>query len=206
VKRPYCSGLLAIASASLGVLLAQAPAMQPRAPGGETGAKTPTTYCNPIALPNYPVGRWVRDATVGAPVPANDFLWLVDNQQQFRELADVSVLWHDGTWYMYPSVDMAWVSKDGGASWQHHPLNPRDLGYAPTIVKHKGKFLLMASESSVYTADAPLGPFKEIGPIKLPQGLPPQIDPMLFSDDDGRLYYYWGCSPTEGIFGVEKTC
>jgi xylan 1,4-beta-xylosidase len=163
----------------------------------------PTTYCNPLSLPNYPVGRRVRDVTVGAPVPRDDWLWLVDRQQQFRELADVSVLWHEGAWYMYPSVDMAWVSKDGGATWQHHPLNVRDLGYAPTIVKHKGKFLLMASESPVYSADSPLGPFKELGPIKLPAGVPGQIDPMLFSDDDGRLFYYWGCTPTEGIFGVE---
>ena len=164
---------------------------------------TPTTYCNPISLPNYPLGRRARDVTVGAPVPKDDWLWLVDKQQQFRELADVSVLWHEGAWYMYPSVDMAWVSKDGGATWQHHPLNVRDLGYAPTVVKHKGKFLLMASESPVYAADSPLGPFKEIGPIKLPAGVPGQIDPMLFSDDDGRLFYYWGCTPTEGIFGVE---
>ena len=136
-------------------------------------------------------------------MPRDDSLWLVDQQQQFRELADVSVLWHEGAWYMYPSVDMAWVSKDGGATWQHHPLNVRDVGYAPTIVKHKGKFLLMASESPVYAADSPLGPFKEIGRIKLPAGVPGQIDPMLFSDDDGRLFYYWGCTPTEGIFGVE---
>jgi xylan 1,4-beta-xylosidase len=163
----------------------------------------PTTYCNPISLPNYPLGKRAREVTVGAPVPRNDWLWLVDKQQQYRELADVSVLWHEGAWYMYPSVDMAWVRKDGGATWQHFPLNVRDLGYAPTIVKHKGKFLLMASESSVYTADAPLGPFKELGPIKLPAGVPGQIDPMLFSDDDGRLFYYWGCTPTEGIFGVE---
>ena len=169
----------------------------------ETETPGPTTYCNPISLPDYPLGRRARDVTVGAPTPSNDALWLVDRQQQFRELADVSVLWHEGAWYMYPSVDMAWVSKDGGATWQHHPLNIRDIGYAPTIVKHKGKFLLMASESSVYTADSPLGPFKEIGPIKLPEGLPTQIDPMLFSDDDGRLFYYWGCSPTQGIFGVE---
>jgi hypothetical protein len=163
----------------------------------------PTTYCNPLSLPNYPLGKRARDVTVGAPVPKDDWLWLVDRQQQFRELADVSVLWHDGAWYLYPSVDMAWVSKDGGATWRHYPLNVRDVGYAPTIVKHKGKFLLMASESPVYSSDSPLGPFREIGPIKLPAGVPGQIDPMLFSDDDGRLFYYWGCTPTEGIFGVE---
>lgn len=162
----------------------------------------PTTYCNPISLPNYPLGRKARDVTVGAPVPKDDWLWLVDRKQQFRELADVSVLWHEGVWYLYPSVDMAWVSTDGGATWRHHPLNVRDLGYAPTVVKHKGNFLLMASDSAVYTADSPLGPFRELGPIKLPAGVPGQIDPMLFSDE-GRLFYYWGCTPAEGIFGVE---
>ncbi|HSQ57639.1 MAG TPA: family 43 glycosylhydrolase, partial [Gemmata sp.] len=173
---------------------------EPKEP--EKREPAPTTYCNPISLPNYPLGRKARDVTVGAPVPKDDWLWLVDRQQQFRELADVSVLWHEGAWYMYPSVDMAWVSKDGGATWQHHPLNVRDLGYAPTIVKHKGKFLLMASESPVFAADSPLGPFKELGPIKLPAGVPGQTDPMLFSDE-GRLFYYWGCTPAEGIFGVE---
>src|ERR1019366_1302105 len=52
-------------------------------------------------------------------------------------------------------------------------------------------------------SDSPLGPFKPIGKIPLPPGLPSQIDPMLFSDDDGRLYYYWGCTPTDGIYVVE---
>ena len=102
----------------------------PRPEPKEPEKPTPTTYCNPISLPNYPLGRRARDVTVGAPVPKDDWLWLVDKQQQFRELADVSVLWHEGAWYLYPSVDMAWVSKDGGATWQHHPLNVRDLGYA----------------------------------------------------------------------------
>ena len=26
---------------------------------------------------------------------------------------------------------------------------------------------------------------------------------MLFSDDGGRLYYYRGCTPTDGIYVVE---
>ena len=143
-----------------------------------------TTYCNPLAIPNYPIGKRVRDIVPGTPVGATD-LWLQDHMEQFRELADVTVLWHEGKWYMYPSVDMAWVSSDGGISWQHHPLNIRDIGYAPTIVRHKGRFLLMASESEVYTSDSPLGPFKPIGKIPLPPGLPSQIDPMLFSDAGG---------------------
>ena len=164
-------------------------------------AQPATTYCNPLPLPDYPVGKLARDVTPGTPVVNHD-LWLQSGMEQFRELADVSVLWHDEKWYMYPSVDMAWVSSDGGITWQHHPLNIRDIGYAPTIVRHKGKFLLMASESEVYTSQSPLGPFTPIGKIPLPAGLPSQTDPMLFSDD-GHLYYYWGCTPTDGIYGVE---
>src|SRR3954471_442092 len=166
------------------------------------GDVTPATFCNPLSIPDYPIGRSSREITNGEP-SLGEGLWLLERKEQYRELADPAALWDNGKWYLYPSVDMAWVSADNGATWQHHPLNVRDLGYAPTIVRHKGKFLLMASESPVYAADSPLGPFKEVGPIKLPKGVPGQIDPMLFSDDDGRLYYFWGCTPTQGIYGVE---
>lgn len=163
----------------------------------------PTTYCNPLPLPNYPIGRFSRDLINGDTGP--DWMWRLGYKQQFRELADISVLWHDNKWYLYPSVDMAWVSDDLGASWKHHPLNVRDIGYAPTIVKHRGKFFLMASDSPIYVADNPLGPFQSIGMIQLQKSddMPPFIDPMLYSDQDERLYYYWGCSPTGGIWGVE---
>lgn len=157
------------------------------------------TYCNPLPLPNYPIGRNARDIVVGSPTTSREFLWLLDHKEQFRELADVTVLWENGTWYMYPSVDMAWTSKDGGASWEHHPLNVRDIGYAPTVVKHKGRYLLVANGSQLYTADSPLGPFAGMGRIELPPGSPRLADPMLFSDDDDRLYLYWG----GGIHGVE---
>ncbi len=161
-----------------------------------------TSYCNPISLPNYPLGRFARDFSADT---GPDWMWRLGYKEQFRELADVSALWSDGKWYLYPSVDMAWVSDDLGATWQHHPLNVRDLGYAPTIVKHKGRFLLMASNSPIYVADSPLGPFSELGKIALERGrnVPDFIDPMLFSDIDDRLFYYWGCTPSGGIWGVE---
>ncbi len=159
-----------------------------------------TTYCNPLSLPNYPVGRFSRDLVAGDTGP--EWMWRLGYKQQFRELADVTALWHDNKWYLYPSVDMAWVSEDKGATWEHHPLNVRDLGYAPTIVKHDNRFLLMASESLVYASDNPLGPFEELGKLELTltKEMPPQIDPMLFSDKSGKLFYYWGCSPTKGIW------
>ena len=169
-----------------------------------SGEVTPSTFCNPISLPDYPIGRLARDVTNGEPSNLEG-LWRLEKKEQFRELADPAALWDNGKWYLYPSVDMAWVSSDNGATWQHHPLNIRDIGYAPTVVKHRGKFLLMASDSPIYSSDAALGPFAELGHIQVPRvpGMSPFIDPMLFSDEDGRLFYYWGCSKTGGIWGVE---
>lgn len=169
-----------------------------------SGEVAPSTFCNPLPIPDYPIGRLARMVTNGEP-SGGAGLWLVEREEQFRELADPTALWYEGKWYLYPSVDMAWVSADNGATWQHHPLNIRDVGYAPTVVKHRGKFLLMASDSALYSSDSPLGPFTEVGHIQVPSvaGMPGFTDPMLFSDDDKRLFFYWGCTPSGGIWGVE---
>lgn len=172
--------------------------------GSPPERRGPTRLINPLSLPDYPVGRLARDLPPGKPNQPSG-LWLAETTQQYRELADPTALWHEGKWYLYPSVDMAWVSADEGRTWQHHPLNVRDLGYAPTVVHHRGRFLLLASGSDLYAGPTPLGPFEPLGKLAVPAlpGIPSQIDPMLFSDDDGRLYYYWGCTPNSGIWGVE---
>lgn len=166
-------------------------------------AAKPATFCNPLSIPNYPLGRATRGAVTGDPA-GNDTLWLLGHKEPFRELADPTVLRVGTQWVLYPSVDMAWVSDDEGATWKHHPLNIRDIGYAPTVVKHRSRFLLKASGSAIHVSDSPLGPFTSLGKIDF-QGMkvPAEIDPMLFSDDDGRLFYYWGCNENEGIYAVE---
>ena len=167
-------------------------------------SRAPERYCNPLPIPNYPVGKLARGINKGEP--SDGGLWLSEHKEQYRELADPSALWFEGAWYLYPSCDMAWVSRDEGRTWRHHPLNVRDLGYAPTIVRHAGGFLLMGSGSEIHRSDSPLGPFGPVGALKIPfgqGGLPVMIDPMLFSDDDGRLFFYWGCTEDGGIWGVE---
>jgi xylan 1,4-beta-xylosidase len=146
------------------------------------------TYCNPLPIPDYPRGKACRE-----PGKAHDF----------RELADPTVIYHEGKWYLYPSCGMAWVSEDF-VTWQHRKMNVYDLGYAPTVVAHRGAFLMTASGTAIYRAATPLGPWEEVGPALGTDGkpLPHFGDPMLFSDDDGRLYLYWGCG-APGIFGVE---
>ncbi len=154
------------------------------------------TYCNPLPLPNYPQGRASRLQWEGGWPNGNTSV-------DFRETADPSVLYWEGRWYLYPSAGMAWVSDDF-VTWTHCPMNISDVGYAPTIVAHRGQFYLTACESNLYRADHPLGPWEDIGQIRFSDGvlLDDHADPMLFSDDDGRLYLYWGLGPP-AIFGIE---
>ncbi|MDD6094246.1 MAG: family 43 glycosylhydrolase [Clostridia bacterium] len=135
------------------------------------------TYCNPIPLPDYPVGRCgIQDGA--------EYNW--------RETADPTVLYEDGKWYLYSSCGMVYWTEDFH-TWQHMKMEPYDCGYAPTVVKHKGKFYLCGSLSDLFVSDSPTGPFKSMGDFRLPDGskLLRCYDPMVFSDDDGRLYLYY---------------
>ena len=65
------------------------------------------------------------------------------------------------------------------------------LLYAPDALHSDGKYYLYycLSDNSegVAISDDPIGPFQNIGYINC-MG----IDPAVFCDDDGQLYYYWG--------------
>jgi hypothetical protein len=190
----------------MGTILLLVTALLAAGGGGNRASAQTATYCNPLPIPDYPVGKLVRDIANGDR-PDDSALWLLDHKEQYRELADPTALWVDGKWYLYPSCDMAWVSADNGATWQHHPLNIRDAGYAPTVVQHGGKFYLLATDSPLYVGAGPFGPFEAVGGINLPRragtlAVPSQGDPMLFSDE-GKLFLYWGCTATGGIWGVE---
>lgn len=156
-------------------------------------------YCNPIPLPDYPRGIQCHGER-----KVSNHLWKHPVARDFRETADPSVIYEDGRWYLYPSCGMAYVSEDF-RTWKHVRIEPYKPGYAPTVVKHRGRFLLTACGAPIYESDNPLGPFKELGRMAMPDGgklRPGWSDPMLFSDDDGRLYGYWGLG-SPGIFAAE---
>lgn len=89
--------------------------------------------------------------------------------------------------------------------WQNHgtifdsedPLyelnNNLTLG-GPDCLYINGKYYLYyctyGNGMGVAVADSPAGPFKNIGPIIPADG--ESIDPAIFQDDDGSIYYYWG--------------
>ncbi len=78
----------------------------------------------------------------------------------------------------------------------------RELGdaWAPCIAQRNGRFYFYfcaGSSIGVAVGDSPTGPFHDI----LGEPLVPfredmsSIDPMVFIDDDGQTYFYWGAVP-----------
>ena len=165
------------------------------------------TWCNPLALENYPCGMLAPGRHGGDP---GGFLGPV---RDFRELADPEVL-HDGNlWYMFPSAGEAYVSGDL-AHWTSRKVlfaGEEHPGYAPTVVRCRGRYLLSSSwpfagKTEILAADSPLGPYRSLGTPSDGAGQPLSpgwFDPMLFADGDGRLYAYWCGDRGEGIFGME---
>jgi hypothetical protein len=144
------------------------------------------TFVNPLTMPDYPRGVWTKK-----PSPNMD-RWIKGYPQDFRELADPSVIYYAGKWILYPSAGMAYISEDF-QNWTFHQIEPASIGdgYAPSVVQNGTRFFMVGCFSGIWEADNPLGPFRELGKIKAPDGTPVELfDPMLFTDDDGRLYLY----------------
>lgn len=162
-------------------------------------------FCNPLQLPDLGQGVFCRNANN----PIDKFL--CRKRIDFREVADPEGIYFDGKWYLFPSVQQAYVSEDF-IHWEFHPVEIEgELGYAPSVVYFRNKFLLTASpvdnESMIYVSENPLGPYKKLGNPKFADGrlLRYLIDPAWFADDDGRLYLFWGCDTNgkDGIYGME---
>jgi xylan 1,4-beta-xylosidase len=161
----------------------------------EEGA--PRTWCNPLPLPDYPRGKFTFDK--------NAFSGFVGGvKRDFRETGDPTVIFYKDAWYLFPSCAMAWRSEDG-VNWTYHPIEPSDIGYAPTVAQKGDTFYLTAQSDRVWSAPHPLGPWKVLGPIKDETGKPTRWwDPMLFVDDDGTMYcYYFKGEAKTGIFAVK---
>ncbi len=121
-----------------------------------------------------------------------------------REAADPSMICFEGRYYIFASMTLGvWVSDDL-VNWENHRL-PKELplyDYAPDVRVKDGWVYFCASNREhscdrFRTRDILNGPYERI------PGTFPFWDPNLFIDDDGRVYFYWGCSNTTPIWGVE---
>lgn len=72
------------------------------------------------------------------------------------------------------------------------------LLFAPDCLYRQGRyylyFCMKDNSEGVAVADRPEGPFRN--PVQLPCG---GIDPAVFADDDGQVYFYWGQLHSHGV-------
>lgn len=121
-----------------------------------------------------------------------------------REAADPSMIYFKGRYYIFASMTLGvWVSDDL-VHWGNRRL-PDNLplyDYAPDV-RQIGEYVYFSASKNkeachfYRTKDILEGPYEE-----LPGGFA-FWDPNLFQDEDGRIYFYWGCSNETPIWGVE---
>ena len=121
-----------------------------------------------------------------------------------REAADPSLIFFKGRYYIFASMTLGvWVSDDL-ASWENHRL-PDQLplyDYAPDV-RVIGEWVYLCASSRDVNCDRFRTKNVLEGPYEKIPGTFPFWDPNLFVDDDGRVYFYWGCSDVTPIWGCE---
>lgn len=146
-------------------------------------------FCNPVNT-NY---RYQFNADPRKP-----------KMQICREAADPSMICFQGKYYIFASMTLSvWMSEDM-VHWESYRL-PENLplyDYAPDV-RVLGEYVYFCASkrgevcNRYRTKDIINGPYEEI------PGNFDFWDPNLFCDDDGRIYFYWGCSNATPLWGVE---
>ena len=121
-----------------------------------------------------------------------------------REAADPSLILFKGRYYIFASITLGVWASDDLVSWENHRL-PEELplyDYAPDV-RVLGDWVYFCASNREHNCDR--WRTKDIlnGPYEKIEGSFPYWDPNLFADDDGRVYFYWGCSNETPIYGVE---
>ncbi|CUX25191.1 family 43 glycosylhydrolase [Clostridium sp. C105KSO13] len=147
-------------------------------------------YCNPINVPyRYQFNMDPRSQ---------------GRLQIDREAADPSMIQFKGKYYIFASMNLSvWMSEDM-VNWESYAL-PENLplyDYAPDVRVCGDYVYFSASRKGEIcnyyrTKDIIRGPYEEI------QGSFDFWDPNLFFDEDGKIYFYWGCSNVTPVWGVE---
>ncbi|MEC7752520.1 MULTISPECIES: family 43 glycosylhydrolase [Roseivirga] len=148
------------------------------------------TYCNPLDI----------DYTYMSHYRAN-------NNVSYRSGADPAIVNFKGTYYMFVTRSHGYWASEDMSNWRF--IRPQSWYFngsnAPAATVRDGKILVLGDPSgrgAVIETDNPeLGDWKtNFAVINTPNGVQ---DPMLFTDDDGRVYLYEESSNKFPIRGVE---
>ncbi|HEU5292966.1 MAG TPA: family 43 glycosylhydrolase [Cyclobacteriaceae bacterium] len=169
-----------VVGAALLVLLAATPVFTQRA---DLVNPNPTTICNPVNL---------------------SYRFCLDGPSR-REAADPTMVVFKGEYYLFASKSGGYFHSTDLVKWDLISTDDLPLeDYAPTAVVMNDTLYFMASKTTppltIYkTADPKSGKWQVANPA-FPILM---IDPDLFLDEDGRLFFYYGCSNVNPIYGVE---
>lgn len=142
--------------------------------------------CNPM---NLEYRYQIKDSMLGNGV--------------FREAADPTMLLFHEMYFLFASMSGGfWYSNDL-YDWKFKETPELPIyDYAPDVREVNGEVVFCASRRgencTLYRSSDPLTvPFSAVSaPFAF-------WDPDVFQDDDGRVYFYWGCSNKEPIYGIE---
>ena len=122
-----------------------------------------------------------------------------------RSIGDPFVLRFHGAYYLYLSGGLVW-SSDDLVHWKHHQVSlpPGKPAVAPAAFEYGGFVYLTGNDTGLLRSRDPLGPYEYVGDFKDETGKTKLLfDPLVFIDDDDRVYMYYSGRSTNGIFGVE---
>ncbi len=120
-----------------------------------------------------------------------------------REAADPTIVLFKGRYYLFTSMTAGFHYSDDLIHWTWHENRDLDIyRYAPDV-RQVGDYLYFCAStrnkpSTIWRSRDPLSDDFE----KVSEPFP-FWDPDLFCDDDGRVYFYWGCGNVDPIWGIE---
>lgn len=131
-------------------------------------------------------------------------------------LADPVVIRYQGKYYLYATGGLAW-SSDDLVHWDYHQVTmPEGSSIAaPGVFAYQGYVYLTGNYTGLFRSRDPLGPFEFFGDFtdengqRLERGLyngwrdGGVFDPMIFVDENDRVYLYYAGRSINGIYGVE---
>ncbi len=120
-----------------------------------------------------------------------------------REAADPTLVLFKGTYYLFASMSAGFYYSNDLASWQWHENRNLDMYlYAPDA-RQIGDYLYFCASSkgessTIWRTKDPLS--DQFEKVSAPFDF---WNPAIFSDDDGRVYLYWGSANDRPIYGTE---
>lgn len=155
-----------------------------------------TLFAQPVDLHN------LRQTTICNPINLS-YRFCLDMPSR-REAADPTMVMFKDEYYLFASKSGGYFHSTDLIHWDLITTNDLPLeDYAPTALVMNDAIYFMASHNApvtIYKTHDPKSGKWDVVNASFPIGM---IDPDLFLDDDGRLFYYYGCSNVNPLYAVE---